>query len=604
MHTTKLSYRRMAAIIGAVLTALCIIVSTVGCTTAPVPIVPPPYPIRWLAVGDSFSSGQGLSDVDEPTCQRATGTNGHTSKAWAVKTREALGSALPLAADQGGFKGFDFEACTGAKTGDLFSKEWSPTGNGRFELITFSFGGNNVGFAPFINECVRNLVNGCPAQGLVEQEIINLGVKYQTFLKEVATQVSAHGGNVIVVGYPELIEDPQFWPQVNQALGKCHGIRSGDARMIRGLAGLLNKTIADAVTEMNSKAQNIAANPELQDVRFTFVDVNTGQPAQGVGLDSPNLYEPSQGPRHNLCAGDEWLNGITTTGLTFNTDRSFHPTQAGHDATAKLVEARIRSNQVKWDRLPSTPKPYPTTTTTTPTANPPQLDGNGRKTIQSVSGGNRKCDTAEWDFVITQIARPDLTPPTLIVGFPGGGRLWNVRAVLPSSDPTMVHYKIGASTPQQVAGDSYFVLVRGLPDVDLQADAQIYPEWSGQFLLLSGPCTRLVTTTEHARTCNSTEWEFIVDQVSTELDVFATAKISYAVSGYPNSIGVFNTRREKISNGVASFKFAPGSVYTSSPSDVSLVSAEVGVSDSWHGQFYLNRGPCPETTLPPIVPTT
>jgi hypothetical protein len=168
-------------------------------------------------------------------------------------------------------------------------------------------------------------------------------VSYRAFLDRIARDVAVPGANVVVVGYPAFVEDPKFWPNINKMTNMCQGIREADALKVRGLAGLLNRTIADAVNDLNRQAPNR--------VRFTFVDVNSGQPDHMVGFDNPSLFEPNQGDRHNLCARRPWLNGITLGGFEgdYRRERSFHPTQEGHDAQARLVAARVQ--RLGWERL-------------------------------------------------------------------------------------------------------------------------------------------------------------------------------------------------------------------------------------------------------------
>jgi len=321
--------------------------------------------------------------VAEPTCQRADGTT--ASEAWAARARTELGEQLPLRSGTGNRKGFDFEACTGAVSADLFDgaggkQEWSKDGNGTFDLITFSFGGNDVGFKEYLYECLGispadaeaaakigfvspvvatgawATTRGCPSDAEARVRIGLLGSggfdrggrhvdDYPTFLRRVANEVARPGANVVVVGYPELMEDPEQWPAVNKATRLCQGIRADDARRIRGLAGDLNATIGQAVATVDGERPN--------GVSFTFVDINSGDPAHGVDWGDQSLYEPNSGPRHNLCSSDQWINGLTT-GITDGKpriERSFHPTQKGHDATGRLVAARIRG--LDWSRLRS-----------------------------------------------------------------------------------------------------------------------------------------------------------------------------------------------------------------------------------------------------------
>jgi len=68
-------------------------------------------------------------------------------------------------------------------------------------------------------------------------------------------------------------------------------------------------------------------------VHLTFIDVNSGGGA-GISKSDQNLYEPASGPRHNLCATQPWLNGLST--IDYGSG-SFHPKQAGQDAMGALA---------------------------------------------------------------------------------------------------------------------------------------------------------------------------------------------------------------------------------------------------------------------------
>jgi hypothetical protein len=105
--------------------------------------------ISWLAAGDSYASGAGLTRTTEP-CADAAGTAAAPSKAWAI-----VASQSPLLAGEH-FGAPDLVACTGAETGEFFSPqghdpaEWTPS-MGPFDLVTFSFGGDNIGFPSVVS---------------------------------------------------------------------------------------------------------------------------------------------------------------------------------------------------------------------------------------------------------------------------------------------------------------------------------------------------------------------------------------------------------------------------------------------------------------------
>lgn len=344
-------------------------VSLPGADASPSESVPPDRPVRWLAAGDSYSAGEGLPIVDdgEEQCQRAQNGVAGTAKAWAPTALDFLGDDGLEVAE------FRFTACTGATTSDFFSgADGRPTqwdGATRYDLVTFSFGGNDMGFSRILYQCLGLSVEGaaaavsggpvtaaaswrtragCPPEDDMRNAVDGIndpdrdGETYQELLTRVAEDATNQGGNVVVVGYPNLIEDPQFWSNYTWfGLATCQGIRREDALALRGVAGHLNATIGQAVADVDRDRPN--------GVRFTFVDINTGAtdaPDGYAEMGDSALYEPSEGPRHAICSSEPWLNGIT---LRPRPMRSFHPTADGQRAAGALVARRIES--LDWSRL-------------------------------------------------------------------------------------------------------------------------------------------------------------------------------------------------------------------------------------------------------------
>lgn len=327
----------------------------------------PPKLITWLAAGDSYSSGEGLPHSIGPCAQADEGN----SKTWADvasgllrRRHKSLAYAYPPV----------LVACTGATTNDFIdaedhggTPEWNPS-MGRFDLVTFTFGGDNIGFAPIIEQCVglsrlvadvenastaglgiANYVaplpsdpgHSCPAASIIRRRIATFGSQsqYPSFLNKVADQVVQPGGNIVVLGYPDLVELPKFWATWEQHVGSCWGIGTGDATELRGLAGDLNATIGAAI-----KAFDAEPSTERDGVRATFVDVNTANGS--TPSNDPNLFEPSSGTRHNLCSADPWLNGGSAIDYG---NGSFHPKQEGLDNEGALAAGVIA--KLSWSHL-------------------------------------------------------------------------------------------------------------------------------------------------------------------------------------------------------------------------------------------------------------
>jgi hypothetical protein len=265
---------------------------TVPATTAVGSSTPLPHSLSWLAAGDSYSSGEGLPH-STGKCAQADPLSG--SQTWAQQAYQDLSSSGSE------FHQPDLVACTGAPTSEFMNAddaaghaEWAPS-MGRFDLATFTFGGDDIGFVPIIEQCIglKLLEVGidagagvqpptllpsapghlCPRASIIEARIAALGGPatqdgtYRYFLTQVANDVIQPGGNIVVLGYPEIVELPQFWPLWAQAVGACWGIGPADALELRGLAGDLNATIGSAVADVNRSAPN--------GVHLRFMDVNT-----------------------------------------------------------------------------------------------------------------------------------------------------------------------------------------------------------------------------------------------------------------------------------------------------------------------------------------
>lgn len=330
--------------------------------------IPTPRAISWLAAGDSYSSGEGLPHYDG-SCVQAS--NGSGSEVWSYLAYEKLKSAEP------NLDSPVLVACTGAKMNQFLDKpdkagtpEFNPSTHKPYDLVTFTFGGDDADFSKVIYQCLGISIywpsdpglHRCPANSIVRSLIArNVGAPYPEFLNAVAKRAVVTGGNIVVLGYPDLIEDPKFWPTLDRDLHICMGIQSNDAQLIRGWAGDLNATIGSAVSTFDAEPAS-----QRNGVDATFVDVNTGQPASasGIKMNDPNLFEPSAGPRHNICSAQSWLNGITSID---HLNGSFHPKQQGQAAMGALAAEVIK--RLNWTHLRETT----TTPTSTSACDPSQL---------------------------------------------------------------------------------------------------------------------------------------------------------------------------------------------------------------------------------------
>jgi hypothetical protein len=286
-------------------------------------------PITWLAAGDSYSAGRGLSTAAGP-CARAVAGG---ALAYPLQAYGDLRKSMPkLAAPT-------FTACSGAVIANFFSAgdaehlpEWRPPGT-RYDLVTFTLGGNTVDFSGVITQCVIGAFDAvhasapghkCPEDSWVRQQIAQrLGAPYVAFLREVAEKSVVPGGNVVVIGYPDLIAAPTSWPASDRSADSCQGITEADATQLRGEAVDLNATIEHDVAVVNDGHPN--------GVHLSFLGVDTGR---GIAPVSTPRNDPYLFGNHDLCgAGAAWLNGIDSADLS----GSFHPSLPGNVAEGDLL---------------------------------------------------------------------------------------------------------------------------------------------------------------------------------------------------------------------------------------------------------------------------
>src|SRR5436190_14803529 len=96
----------------------------------------PAFAVRYVALGDSYSSGTGTRTYYDSNCQKSIYSypylvhNAHT--AWT----------------------FVHAACGGAKTGDVLNTQSSSLTSGT-NWVTYTIGGNDAGFSSVITECAQ-----------------------------------------------------------------------------------------------------------------------------------------------------------------------------------------------------------------------------------------------------------------------------------------------------------------------------------------------------------------------------------------------------------------------------------------------------------------
>lgn len=257
----------------------------------------------YAALGDSYASGSGIAPY-------APGTDGADGNGCRRST-----AAYPHRVGQDVDRRLSFHACAGARTNDFYQAKAQDEPAqldqlGRdMGLVTFSIGGNDVGFADVMRDCIDGLellpFKTCHGEeritGRVDAALDALrgtGAQadvhsYDAILDDIGSR--APDAEVVAVGYPPLF--PAEGGGGGMLSDRCEGVKKADQRW------MVEKT-----NELNGIVQAAA-----QRHGALFADPSAGFAG------------------HELCGQDQaWFGGLLSA-------VPFHPTQDGHAAIAQNI---------------------------------------------------------------------------------------------------------------------------------------------------------------------------------------------------------------------------------------------------------------------------
>ncbi|MCX4676124.1 SGNH/GDSL hydrolase family protein [Streptomyces sp. NBC_01433] len=218
----------------------------------------------YVALGDSYSSGVGAGSYlsDSGDCRRSTNAYPYL---WAAANSPAS---------------FDFVACSGATTGSIASSQLGVLSSST-SLVSVTAGGNDVGFADVMQDCVLSSEATCVNS--VNTAVSQIQNSLPSSLDSLYDSIRAKApqAQVVVLGYPRFYK----------LSGSC----------VAGLTETERSAINNASDVLNGVLAKRAA-----DAGFTF----SGVADEFTG--------------HELCSGDPWLNSVTLP--VYN---SYHPKAAG-----------------------------------------------------------------------------------------------------------------------------------------------------------------------------------------------------------------------------------------------------------------------------------
>jgi lysophospholipase L1-like esterase len=221
--------------------------------------------VNYVALGDSYSSGVGSGSYTSSSgsCLRSTLAY---SQLWANAHSPASYVSV---------------ACSGAKTTDVNANQLSAL-NSSTTLVSISIGGNDVGFAGVMEDCVLYGTSTCVSEVNAAENTAQTQLPGWLDTTYNGIRARAPYAKVVVVDYPRFYHD----------LWYCPGLSSTSRNKINEGADVLDGVIQQAASRH----------------AFGFADVR-----------------PLFASGHEICDSSSWLHSVDWN----NVVQSYHPTAAG-----------------------------------------------------------------------------------------------------------------------------------------------------------------------------------------------------------------------------------------------------------------------------------
>jgi lysophospholipase L1-like esterase len=224
--------------------------------------------VRYVALGDSYSSGLGAGNniSSSGSCGRS---NNAYPEQWSADNSPAS---------------FVSVACSGATTADVISSQ-VPALSASTTLVSITIGGNDAGFASVMETCVFESTSSCLNAVSAARAFITsqLPARLDTTLQTIRTD--APNAKIVVLGYPDLYDLSKS--------STCIGLSTSDRTALDAGADALDGALATAA----------AANGDA------FADVR------------------GQFAHHEICDSGSWLNSVDI----FAISSSYHPNASGQE---------------------------------------------------------------------------------------------------------------------------------------------------------------------------------------------------------------------------------------------------------------------------------
>ena len=266
----------------------------------------PPAPDTYVALGDSYTSGPGITNQVAGPSDNPNGDLG--SPAGCLRSDHNYPTVARTTLAQSGitFGRFWDLSCSGAETGDFYSPQSTDDGTNIAQLsavgsatkvVTIGIGGNDIGFSDIVKSCVA--WQSCKSDYVhdgddeLRDRVDALAPKIAQVVNDVHAR--APRAKVFVVGYPAIV------PHSTGVLG-CQTMNQSSVPYLDGVEQYLNQMLQTQ--------------------------------AESNGADFVDVYAASEG--HDACSSDPWVNGLVAI-------PPVHPNATGMAHTGALVAAAIQA---------------------------------------------------------------------------------------------------------------------------------------------------------------------------------------------------------------------------------------------------------------------
>lgn len=229
----------------------------------------PALAVRYVALGDSYSSGTGTRTYYDSGCQRSVYAYPYL-----------VHNAHPTWT-------FVHAACSGAKTGDILNTQAANL-TSTTNWVSYTIGGNDAGFSSVITECAQPWWSSdCDGAINTAQSYIANTLPGRLDLVNNKIKALSPTAKVVVLDYPHLFQ--------GEDCNAATFFSPAEETRLNQTADMLRDRLRDAATRAGAN--------------FVFKDV----------------IPPFVG--HAICDSTEWLNGLSSP-----VGESYHPNRTGHSS--------------------------------------------------------------------------------------------------------------------------------------------------------------------------------------------------------------------------------------------------------------------------------